>query len=97
MSKINKRDIVEILANYYMEEYEVEDWSFVISNRLTKSYAQVTWDDKLLEISSRHIESDTLESIIDSIKHEISHILCGEVKHGFCWKYRLNELKNGEK
>ena len=75
MKNIDKNELYEVLTNYLMAYYNIEDWKFVINKRLTATLGQVLWDKKELHISQKHIDEDAFWYVWDTCQHEVAHIL----------------------
>lgn len=95
MKQTPRTEMVTILANYYLDKFECNDWHFRINTRLKKSLGQCIWCDKEIQVGLECIERSSMCEIILVIIHEIAHIFCEEDEdnHSRIWDSQYQEIK----
>jgi predicted SprT family Zn-dependent metalloprotease len=92
----DRHELIEIISNFYLEKFKCKGWKMSINKRLKKTYGTCCWETKTIEISATHISDDSLCYIIDTILHEIAHLLVGPdvEEHGIEFQNKLEYIRN---
>jgi predicted SprT family Zn-dependent metalloprotease len=70
-----------------MKKWNLTGWAFAFNNRLTRALGRCCYTKRLIELSTSYVEDNTLETIMDTIRHEIAHALAGPSHgHDEVWK-----------
>ena len=85
--------IASYLARKLMDQHGLQDWSFSFGGSRTKM-GLCFHLRKMIRLSRRHVLFDTVESVIDTILHEIAHAKCGP-QHGHNQVWRDYAAKIG--
>ena len=77
---------LEAIASREMTKYELHGWTFGLSN--TKRQLGVCkYRTKRIEIAEYYAQNNPVESVLDTLLHEIAHALAGpKASHGPAWK-----------
>jgi len=76
----------------------LDDYSAVVSRRLKSLLGQCDCQKRRITISARHIERDSMDEIVDTIRHEIAHALTHwdearkGIKHDSQYRRHHNDL-----
>ena len=79
-------DQVEDLVYYYLRKYNIEGWRFKLGKG-KRTLGMCDYTRKTITISKFHIRYSSKNKIIDTVRHEVAHILAGpNTGHGERWK-----------
>jgi predicted SprT family Zn-dependent metalloprotease len=79
-------DESQALARVLMSEHGILDWSFAF-NRRRRSLGLCYYELRRIELSAPYVVRNEVESVRDTILHEIAHALAGkDAGHGPKWK-----------
>jgi hypothetical protein len=77
---------LEAIASREMTKYGLEGWSFRFA-QTKRQLGVCKYRKKLIEIADYHALNSPQESVLDTLLHEIAHVLAGpEAGHGPAWK-----------
>jgi predicted SprT family Zn-dependent metalloprotease len=71
---------VKAFARAQLDEYGYTDWSVEI-DRAKRRAGQTRYSDKTITISRYHIESNSDEEVMDTVLHEVAHVLAPSGSH----------------
>jgi len=77
---------LESLAVQELAKHGLHEWSFAIANTKRRLGA-CKYQLKRIEVAEYHARTSSVESILDTLRHEIAHALAGPAAgHGPVWK-----------
>ena len=70
-----------------LEKWGLSDWKVSLNNRLTRALGRCVYSRNEIELQRRYVQENSVEIVLDTIRHEIAHALAGyEAGHGPEWK-----------
>ena len=76
--------------NITMEELQkwgLFHWKVRLNNRLTRALGRCVYSRNEIELQRRYVQENSVEIVLDTIRHEIAHALAGhKAGHGPEWK-----------
>ena len=90
----SREDITRTLFNYYMKKHNVSStWQLKYDNACTRC-GLTNYKTKTIQLSKQYINSNQTSKgeIINTILHEIAHIICPNQQHNSIWKAKALEI-----
>jgi predicted SprT family Zn-dependent metalloprotease len=85
MSQIEKQIIEETKA--LLSDHGCEGWAVKVNGRLTRAFGVAKFGRKEIHISRQLAEINSWERTLDTIRHEVAHVIAGpKAGHGPEWK-----------
>ena len=75
------------LALEELEKWGLSHWKVRLNNRLTRALGRCVYSRNEIELQRRYVQENSVEIVLDTIRHEIAHALAGHnAGHGPEWK-----------
>lgn len=70
-----------------LEKWGLSHWKVSLNNRLTRALGRCVYSRNEIELQRRYVQENSVEIVLDTIRHEIAHALAGhKAGHGPEWK-----------
>ena len=70
-----------------LEKWGLSHWKVSLNSRLTRALGRCVYSRNEIELQRRYVQENSVEIILDTIRHEIAHALAGyKAGHGPEWR-----------
>ena len=83
----------ETIASDMLVKHNLTGWKFVWNNRTSNgTWGICKYKQKEIHLNKRYALVESEENVIDTITHEVAHVLTKGDGHGEAWKSKCREL-----